>query len=424
MKKRVLSLTLILAVAVSLFVFVPVGTTAAIDAVAPTLPGSGPTATTGTAFDGNFILSSSDNWETAKFYAFVVTELTYGEITGTSKTLDAAAQAKIKFSWKAIAVNTLRPDGRLDLSKVTNKKGMLFVTGATENMPKDFTDAELNKFASKAVDYYAIPEAGTAADFPAVFKLLYDRVDDKAKLMGGEKGTKNEDLEPISGDFEYALSGSSNYIDLPGGGEFGLKPYAQKITIRAKGKPGTTKSFTIAAKAAGPSVKPNLITGTFPVKKGQQIALDPSDAILTIPADNSVKALKLGVENSVGGEIIDVQRDSIIYVRTGATATKPASEWTSVDLAAYASMGALTIDNFAFQSGGKLVAAGGVAIEMWNDAPAPSGQKWIAWNYAKAKDQMITKFRLKGTKTAWPGPETTKGSLSSMLGGTDILPES
>lgn len=453
MKKRILSLGLVLAVMISLFVFIP--SASAIEHYTPiTLPDAGKASVDDTEIQlsNSFILSGltpqtmgADNPVIhGKFYAFIATDKSYDAIHNDVSIADRG-KAPYKFTWTAITEANKRPDGSLDVSKVCSKQGLLFVAGGDNNvtaasLPKHFSGVagayELDKFNGVLLRMFPIPASKPSSDFDKVLKFDYSTAGVAALMCAPT--TKDELAGIDSSKYEYALDGSSEYRDDLGAGVFPLKPYAQKITLRLLNSPGATKKLTIAAIGAAPAVKPNLKTGTIPFKKSQELFIgstDPADGgtIHRIPADGK-GSVNLAINDALAnkdilttaaaeGAVITepiplMSEDAVIWIRNAATSTKPASAWTKIELKVWDTTGEVTSDCFALQNGRKVAAAGGAGIEMWNAVT----EKWVAWNYAAAKTAAITHFRLKGTATTWPGALSDKAAVSSMLGGEEILP--
>ena len=454
MKKRVLSLALVFAVAASLFVFAP-SASAAISKESISLPSNKQAVNSGVDLDGNFILSNMtkqiegaiNQLVDGKFYSFIATDKSYAEILAL--TAADRGKAPYKFTWSAISEANKRPDGNLDISKAIKKEGLLFVAGGNDDvtaasLPKSFTStdttSELDKFEGVMLAVFSIREEKSGEESPEFDKVLkFDYSAAGSATLKTAKTTKDE-LEPVdTNKYEFAYDGSSEYGELPSGGTFDIQPYPQKITLRLKGSPGVTKKLTITAVGATPTVKPNLKNGTIPFKKNQELFIgsstpvDGSSEIYRMPADGK-GALSLIVNDPQANKDVLVRGsatvatpeepvpleitgdDSTVWIRNAATATKPASAWVKIELSVWKTTGKLDEDNFAMQNSNKLVAAGGSAIEMWNVAT----EKWVTWNYTAAlviptETTGVTSFRLKGTATTWPGDVISRSDLSGLV---------
>ena len=398
MKKRILSLAIVMALVMALFVIVPTAGAADIDKGEITLDSVLFDASKATAaiLSTDYILtfgeanSDGDIEVYATHYAFIGKKTLTGEAAikaADIKKLNAFSEDKNK-----------RSDTTRDLNSVIKGNGVLVVVKeAASGGDKlaawggvDVTEADFYVFAPPGTNGPAKP-AATAIEY--------------SPEPNPETGKITVAVNFGTGIYEYAPVGSAIYSDYTG--SFNVELYKQDFLVRTKANSDAAASkplkFSVPALLASPGVKVNPSKGEIGVKAGWEVREivdgEPAGTATSVPT--GTKALAVG--ETYGG--IKITTYSVLEIRIPADGTKgrPPSSWTRVDLNLFGTMPPLTSADFALAANGNVNAAGGAIIEV----QGPDGKWKKTKNWTPTNWDALTataNIRRGGSKTTWPSP--------------------
>ncbi|MCL2083775.1 MAG: hypothetical protein FWH06_00775 [Oscillospiraceae bacterium] len=307
-----------------------------------------------------------------------------------------------KLSWKDIPDNALALDGTFDISKIVKASGFLVLT---TNKATAATNAGAAKEASATS--VVLPVSGVAAK-PGKVTVEYNGTADEdgnntLKFTGAD-GLEWAGINAKVGWLDYATTTS---VDA---GSPKVLGYKQDLWFRAPaatetGLPSVPVKVSIAAAPAGPKAALNVQKGEIKVKGGWEFSTGTSLVEPDGPGgklNDAAKVITFGSETSLTGANPTLASDvDVIELRAPATAKKPASAWTTVNLAVK-SQDTPDTGDFALAAKGEVLVVGGKVIEFQDGDKAKKAKK-----FTSAQVTAGIKVRVAGTKTTLPSEWVT-----------------
>jgi hypothetical protein len=299
-----------------------------------------------------------------------------------------------KVAWKEIKSTDLTLDGYLDVSKLVKKNGTIFF--ATE----EFAKVKVIKTAASATSLVAEGKAtafevkAPAAKLTLANKKPTNFTEDTA-IFTVPAGTEWAYLN--GRDWEKVASGTS--IEIP------LQDYKQDIWVRtaatATAGPSPVLKLSVPAYTKAPAPKVNLAKGTVSAKVGYEVQLSGGTIV-------TLEDKQLEVGKTYGGRVLGIGGSFRVSMRVPADKEKgkPPSAWVTIELPEETSPEFIPDEDLALGAKGQILVVGGKPIEMY-DATSSKWKKVKKVTKAQLDVEGGVRFRTAGSATKWPSEPYT-----------------
>lgn len=384
MKKRLLALSLVLALTLALGI--------------PALMAGGATSDAAATLPNNTWIDVAS----VSSYAVVKTD-GYGDAS--------------KLSWKATVATK---DNRMDFAKIAAVKdaSYLIIAPGAVNDVKTAAPKVASLSSLTGVEFFKLLPAGTKPTGDGFKPTYYDEegVVAMAKIAG------------LTADFEWIYANAAGTWEpgVAGGKTFDVKPFKQEIWVRAKATttagPSASVKISLAALAADPVVKLDLVKGQIKAKAGWLVGTVDGvmTATLTSQSKGTITLSASATSLNVDAPVYNISESGYqLYFRVPASADgkKPGSGITVLSLEIpnadekIFDIGAVSPNELFNLTTKDVQVIGGVPVQILTGSGTSAKWKTVkALKLGDGKDINFggsVKIRIAGTKSVLPGTEYT-----------------